>query len=240
MSDVIQLTHSDLLVERPFTDPDHIEADRAILHTMAQHAWKIADQTRSASAKNSPLTSYYPNAERWQKRTMLLNIPAMQTESVLTAVGFFGNKRAQVDPEIERHTFEAGSKLCEVLNDEPSMVCYMTRLLADSCNYANLVVMKTAQTIEEWRKNEIHQYVTATISPQYYYNVRIYSGEMHIQHPQQQVDPRAFSFALRRVKYFDYEQADTWHGVRLLEPSLSRPASHSPTSPFGVASEYMQ
>ena len=106
MSDVIHLTHSELLVERPFTDPDHIDADAAVMRTMAQQAWIIADQMRMVSIASTPPTVHYPTAESWQKRTMLLDMPAMHTESTLTVVGFFGNKRTQVDPDVEKTVYE--------------------------------------------------------------------------------------------------------------------------------------
>lgn len=225
MSDVIQLTHSELLVERPFTDPDHIEADAAVMRTMAQQAWIIADQMRMVSAAGTAPTVHYPTAESWQKRTMLLDMPGMHTESTLTVVGFFGNKRTQVDPDVEKTVYEAGRQLCQALRHEPSMVCYMTRLLADAHNYANLVVMKTAQTIEEWRKNEIHQHVTGIISPQYYSNVRIYSGEMHVEHDAPLNVERQFFLSLHRVKYFDYSCPSTWCGVRNLASAPPQPPS---------------
>jgi|GEM_PF-2424939 len=204
MEEMVQLTLNDLLVERPFTDPDHVAADSAIMRTMAMQAWNLSSQIHSP-------VNYYPCPNAWQKRTMLFDTSAMRNHELLSCVGFFGNKRVDVSPDLEREVSDAGKKLCDALYDLSSMVCYITNLLADAHNYANFVVMKSPQTIEEWRKNEIHQSVTALLSPSYYYNVRIYTGTLSV------LDSLcAFKLDLQSVKYFDYTQTEPWRAMRTL------------------------
>lgn len=219
MHDIAQLTPYDLLVERPFTDPDHVAADSAVLQTMAKQAWQTAEQARPPANTDSVPTFHFPHPDAWQKRTMLLDLPAMHTATQLTIVGFFGNKRSNIAPTVETDVFEAGQKLCAALRDHPSIVCYVTNLLADTQNYANLVVMKSVQTIEEWRTGELHQRVAESTSPQYYKNVRIYSGSLSVFSPGGHA-PRHFTVNLQKVKYFDYVEPSTWYGVRLLEQGL--------------------
>lgn len=225
MRDVAQLSYHDLLVERPFTDPDHVASDSAILLTAAKNAWSIAKQTMLSSGSITPQTIFYPEAEQWQKRTMLLCPSTMLTATSLTVVGFFGNKRTYVDMATEASVIEVGQQLCHALHQQNNIVCYVSKLLADAYNYANLVLIDSEQTIGNWRENEIHQQVTSVTSPKYYYNVRIYNGTLSIT-PQ----PHQLSLQLTQVKYFDYTSPETWYGIRQLSepPAIMSTASPHP------------
>lgn len=233
MRDVAQLNYHDLLVERPFTDPDHVASDSAILLTAAKNAWSLAKQTMLSSGSITPQTIYYPEAEQWQKRTMLLCPSTMLTATSLMVVGFFGNKRTDVDVETESSAVEVGHQLCCALYQQTNIVCYVSQLLADAYNYANLVVMDSEQTMANWRENEVHQRVSASISPKFYYNVRIYNGTISIT-PQ----PHQLSLNLIRVKYFDYTGPETWYGVRELSESPAIPSTANP--PFLMDQEVLQ
>ncbi|MEZ4863656.1 MAG: hypothetical protein R3C14_20210 [Caldilineaceae bacterium] len=211
MTEIVQLSQHDVLIERPFTNPDHIAADRAILQTIAHYVWQQHHELVAAGPTQQSFLCYYPTAQCWQKRLLLIHPEQLTPGQTLTMVGFLGQRRFEATPEIAARIMAMDEQLLLALGEAPGMVGYCSFLLVDGLNYANLVLMNSALTIDQWRQNELHQQINRFDSPQFYANVRIYSGLLTCHSPQ--LGPQV---ELQRVKYWDYQSTPTWHAVRLL------------------------
>lgn len=211
MEEVVQLSDRDVLVERPFTHPDHIAADAAILQTIAQNVWFQLDQPPLLTPASAAAPIYFPCERNWQKRLLILRAEALRVGHRLTLVGFFGQKNLRLDPQIYVEIMAADERLIRTLYDTPGVAGYCSVMLVDGLNYANLVLVNSEQVVERWRHNEVHRQVSDLLSPRYYANVRIYHGSLSFS---QNRGPR---LQLYRVKYWDFRDEPVWRGVRTLE-----------------------
>ena len=199
------LGKSDVLFERPFTHPWYISADRALL-------CQLIDELRDiVSTSIHPQMFFLPDRERWQKRIVITDAARLRANKKLTVVGFFGHKHISDDPAIEEEIRIAGQQLINCFRDFPDVVGYVTVLLADGRNFANLVLTKREETITQWRTAPLHCHAAETLSPVYYENVRIYNGILPVGLIE------SAQLRLTSVKYWDYQSTPTWHAVRKLE-----------------------
>lgn len=211
MEEILRLGRKQVLIERPFTNPDHITIDRVILRTMIDEVHRHI-RKQSIQVESSYL-HFFPSETRWQKRMIVTQPKKIFDGKVITLVGFFGKQRSPVCPHIAAKIFEMGKIFNEQIRQMPSIYAYYTWLLADEMNYANLVLLAQDEAISAWRKTTPHIFAKNTLSPQYYEYVRIYNGRF-CYYP----DTRRQSLKLCRVKYWDYRDPETWHAVRELGP----------------------
>ena len=129
----------------------------------------------------------------------------------VSVVGFFGQRRPDGSPEIAEKIEQANAMMLESFAEFPMLLGYVSRLLADGFNYANLVVLAHADGIETWRDREDHVPAATVLSRDYYSSVRIYNGAMpcglgcweHLR--------------LQLVKYWDYQEDPVWQAIRHYE-----------------------
>lgn len=216
MQEVFTLGRREVVVARPFTHPDHIAADTAVLRTMlAAVRQQLAHVP--ASQFRPPLVTCFPDEAGWQKRVFTVQPRYFREAEGLTAVGFFGQRRQAADPALVTKIRETGEQMLDALMELPGMVSYCSMLLADAFNYANLVLLVSEQSVAVWRQNATHQHVNAFVSPDYYANVRIYNGLL-LRGARDRC-----RLQLHRVKYWDYQETPTWRAVRLLAKDARRP-----------------
>lgn len=194
--------------DRPFTHPDHVPADRAVLGTLVRD---YHHHIRTATSPRQPVFRYVPRAERWYRRIVIPRPDDVMTRDRLAVVGFFGRVRPDVPPELEEQMAAVGKELAESVLVAPGVLGYVTHLLADECNYANLVVLESIEVITDWRGRPLHALAAAYLGPAYYLHVRIYQGHVNTsdltaENPVQ----------LAQVKYWDYRTEPAWHAIRRL------------------------
>lgn len=207
MNDPIRLGRYEAVVERPFTSPDHIDVDKAVLDTMVSEVFKhlLIDPERM----NSGYAYFFPSEQTWQKRIMLTRLHQISCGEPIAVVGFFGKRRPNVSSELDHEIFDFGRILATQIPNIPDILGYYTWMLADELNYANIVFLRNEEAIGKWRESSPHVYVKDVVSPNYYETVRIYNGRLTINR-----STRSHNLSLIRVKYFDYRQTPTWRGVR--------------------------
>lgn len=90
----------------------------------------------------------------------------------------------------------------------PILLAYVSRLLDDGFNYANLVVLAGADGIEAWRELPEHVQAASDLAPHFYNSVRIYNGSLltGLDHPE--------DLNLNVVKFWDYRGPRVWHATR--------------------------
>jgi len=207
MGRVVRLRPTEWPEHRPFADPGLVGRDRGILEQM------IRDLYASRGAEPQ-----FAKPKRGRDRLIVTDSGRTHGPQPVTVVGFFGQRRPDGSPEIAERIDQANAEMLEQFAQFPMLLGYVSRLLADGFNYANLVVLASADGIERWRDRQDHVPAATVLSREYYSSVRIYNGEMpcglgcweHLR--------------LRVVKYWDYRDQSTWKAIRDFElPPLTAP-----------------
>lgn len=216
MVDTVQLARAEILIDRPFTHPEHAEPDLAVLHYMLDDLRTQFERIPASHTSEQSITFHFPGERGYQKRIILFHPARLWDERPLTVIGFFGQRTMPRNVELEQAIFDIGHDLIHDLHQQPGIISYSTTLLADAYNYANLVLLDSAECIEQWRQNKTHQRVNDLLSPYYYANVRIYNGRLTpgglIHRPR---------IELVHVKYFDYQCPDPWRAIRMLHQPIA-------------------
>lgn len=209
MSPVISLTRAEVVVERPFTHPDHIFVDRAQLRRLINDLCKQLEEIPLGST--TPVTRYHPHDQRWQTRLIIPNPNRFYEPRPFAIVGFMARKRLDLTTELTSEITSLGNSIIANFVHFPDILAYHTCLLVDELNYANLVVLDNEAAIQKWRTVKPHPYATDIFSPKFYDYVRIYNGTLPVGGLL-----NSSLLQLKRVKYWDYRTAPTWRAIREL------------------------
>jgi hypothetical protein len=184
-------------LDRPFTDPRLVGPDRAILIGMIRdlHSRRTAPQQI-----NRP--------KQGRDRFIVTDAGRSHGKSPVAIVGFFGQRREDGSSLVADEIEEINSTMLANFSSFPPLLGYVSRLLADGFNYANLVVLTSSDAIRLWRERSDHVPAAADLSPLYYSSVRIYNGAIpcglgcweHLR--------------LDVVKYWDYSDHPVWRATR--------------------------
>ena len=206
----VHLDMADVVVERPFTHPDHVCLDRAaVCRLIDELCWEMETLPPTA---NDSITTYFPHSTNWQKRMVIPNPSRLMNPKPLAIVGFFGCVRRTIPPAIKQQIAEGDKQLLDNFAHFPAVLAYSSRMLPDELNFANLVVLNSEDAIMKWRDYPPHPYLTDVVSPDFYEYVRIYNGRLPSGGLQ-----NSSLLQFMRVKYWDYRVSPTWRAVRLLQ-----------------------
>lgn len=207
MRRVVRLGPTEWPEHRPFTDPGLVDRDRGVLEEMIRDLYARREATPQLAK---------PKLGR--DRLIVTDSGRAHGTHPVVVVGFFGQRRPDGSPEIAEKIDQVNATMLERFGHFPLLLGYVSRLLADGFNYANLVVLAAAEGIELWRDREDHVPAATVLSREYYSSVRIYNGEIpcglgcweHLR--------------LGVVKYWDYRDDIVWQAIRDYElPALSAP-----------------
>lgn len=123
----------------------------------------------------------------------------------LTAVGFFGHPRDDVDHGI---LFELEDELVagmEAYADAGLLTYYDVEL--PKSRYGNLVLFATPDIPAEWVADAVHRRAVE-ISPRHYYDVRLHKGRI----AGRLLDGGGLT--IERTKYFDFAGEEEWRALR--------------------------
>lgn len=204
MSSNFILRAADVVIGRPFTHPNHISADKAILQYLARELQLMLSHPVREIATPRTFCLQPDGQQDWERRVVLVQPERLRVIRPITVVGFFGQRRADVDT-VTAANFDQ-TLLAEFPN-QPDLLSYSTTLLADG-NYANLVLFANEEGLLHWSRSVAHAQAASVFAPNYYETVRIYNGSL----PNGIENPNSLSFA--RAKYFDYLSHPLWHAVR--------------------------
>lgn len=197
-----------------FADPQHTYSDKATLSSMLQQFAAALAANRDAAG---PVVAFEPDQAGWTRRSMITDPSVFAGLGIVTVVGFFGTRRHDVSDDVASQIEQLSSALFDAIPDVPGVYAYVTQLLVDEYNYANLVLVDNAEVIEAWRDTAPHPVAAATVSPDYYEHVRIYNGAVPAV---AMSDPRALR--IHCVKYWDFRQSPPWTAVREYGPAARR------------------
>lgn len=206
MENVVQLSPTDILAERPFTHPTHISGDLSTLRYMARQLCLTLQNPHMPSHSPQTILFNLPEKGSWIHRQVLANPQHFTERGLIHVVGFFGQSRSQADIELAQ---EFDKTLMKEIPQHEGLISYSTMLLNDG-NYANLVLFTNEAAQVGWSRSEAHAKAVYELSPSYYHSIRIYNGRL--PHGIQRSD----ALTLHKARYFDYDQTPMWRGVRTL------------------------
>ncbi|GAB4431612.1 MAG: hypothetical protein OHK0015_18280 [Chloroflexi bacterium OHK40] len=201
------LAPAELVPGRPFTDPERIDTDLAVLDAMRTTLHAVV--ATIAEAPDGLI--YLPEADGRTHRVVLLNRAGLLAPVPLAVVGFFGERRHGAEDE---RLAALDAELIDELRSHPYMLSYSSRELA-SGRWANLVLLTDYQGASRWRASARHSYAVAHVAPEAYSRIRLHNALL----PGGLGGPPMIHV---RTAYYDFEGPTLWHAVR--------PARNAPTA----------
>ena len=130
---------------------------------------------------------------------------ALRRARRLTAVGFFGRARADVD-QLPIHQLEAG--IVDTLETISGVLCYYDLALAEG-GYGNLILCSAPDAPTHVQDHPLHRRAVE-LTPHHYHCVRLHTGAV----------PGRFTgdagLVLERTRYYDFDSDPPWLAVRNL------------------------
>lgn len=207
MERLIRLAPTEWPVDRPFTNPAMLEHDRAILVDMIRDL----DSRRESSPQ-------LDQPKQGRDRLIVTDAGRAHGASPAAIVGFFGQRREDGSTQVAAEIEKVNATMLRGFASFPLLLGYVSRLLPDGFNYANLVVLASSDGIRLWRNRDDHVPAASQLSPRYYSSVRIYNGAV----------PCGLGcwdhLSLDVVKYWDYVDVPVWQAVRTIpQPPVTGP-----------------
>jgi hypothetical protein len=199
----IPLGSDELIPERPFTHPGHIEMDCAILSHMAEQVCMVLEMHLSALQAGRTVFMDEPDG-RPHRFYITRPMELLQAKHIFL-VGFFGQKRKGMAMDYFENLDD---RLVKQIPSFEGILSYSTMTLPDG-DCSNLVLLMENEMKTKWAEGEIHQKAVA-LSPGYYRSVRINNG----------VFPNGVlqfdTLRITQVKYYDYYDDPPWKAIRRL------------------------
>jgi hypothetical protein len=201
---VMTLGPDEVVRDRPFTHPRHIQGDVNTLRHMVDQLALFLEQYGGDKPEH-PVLAHRPDRRSWAYRLLIARPGPLSGPGPLSIVGFLGQRLAEADVAAAN---EFDKILLEEIPEYPGLLSYSTMALV-SGNYSNLVVFSDPRVKEQWSQSKAHAQAVRKLAPDYYSSVSLYNGLL----------PRGIhnSNALRltRIKYFDYQSEPRWRAVRV-------------------------
>jgi hypothetical protein len=198
----------EFLADRPFTDPANTEREADIMRSMLEHERGLT--RRWAEAGSDAPAKVVSNENDDAGLRHLLVIPSTQAlieRSDLTAVGFFGKAREEVDHGVLFDLEEELIARMEQYGEVGLLSYYDVELALPKGSYGNLILFSTPEVPKEWYEDEVH-HRAVKVSPGHYHTIRLHKGHL----PGRVLD--GGRLVIDRTKYLDFEEPDIWFGLR--------------------------
>lgn len=198
----------EVLSERPFTNAENTTREVDVMRYMLEEERELA--RRWAEAGEDAPQDFVVREQDEEGRRHLLVVPStrsMVAAADVTAIGFFGRVREDVDHSI---LFGLEDQLVERMagyGEAGLLSYYDVELVAPKGAYGNLILFSTADVPEAWYRDEVHRRAV-DLSPGHYYEVRLHKGTV--------AGPLldGGQIEVERTKYFDFKETDVWFGLR--------------------------
>lgn len=215
----VYLDTSELVPDRPFTNPEHNPDDLAMLEYMAKRLRYVLNQPDAVRHYPRPFVLYLPESGGLRLRLAITNPDGLlSNKDDLLVVGFCGQKR----PEAERSQVEAVDiELVSEFLQHPYLLSYCSLELKCG-NWCNLVLFSHSVGLRHWATSRRHAYAALELAPNYYLSIRLHNGQL----PGGLMS--GHKIRLTRTKYFDYRGETIWRALRELRP-VEQPSRYSPT-----------
>jgi hypothetical protein len=197
------LAPDEILVGRPFTHPELTRREADIMRALLKRERQYVQSWRGESRSEQIVREHDDEAHRH-----LLVVPdaqALVEASGLTAIGFFGRPRDDVDHTV---LFELEDELVERMRGAGSigLLSYYDVEFVKGA-YGNLVPFSTPDGPKEWSVDTVHRRAV-DVSLGHYHEVRLHRGSI----PGRLLD--GGELAITSTRYLDFAGPTIWQGVR--------------------------
>jgi hypothetical protein len=207
MDEEVRLGPAESVPERPFSDVERNHVDLEAMRLMLTRLREVLEAGEDEE-RSPPRIVRLTEAGR-SHRIVILNPEGLRGEVDLTAVGFFGQSR----PDLDRATFEelqtVDWELVGEFSQHPGVLSYSTLELEDG-NAADLALLSDPGASQHWMTSTRHAYAANELSPRCYSSVRLHSGLLP-GGVRSGRDP-----VLLQTKYLDFRAEKPWRALRLL------------------------
>lgn len=207
MSNLVQLTTTAVEPERPFSDVDNSREDLAAMRYMAERLRAVLSETATAPEQAFPLTIELTHDDRRQLRIVINQWSALTDGEDIQVVGFFGQRREEVDPMIDADKDTIDDELIQEFPSYPGVLSYSS-LEMPSGEYGNLVLLRGAEAAGHWMTSARHSYATRVIAPKFYCTIRLHNAAIAGGLGSNN------DIVMQRTKYYDFRGDWPWLAVR--------------------------
>jgi len=197
---------NDVLLERPFTAAGHTARELDVMRTMLEYERRRGREWLEADGE-APREHVVREHDEERHRHLLVvpDTRALVAASDVTAVGFFGSPREDVDHSV---LFELEEELVARMHAYAGMglLSYYDVEMPKGA-YGNLILFSTPDVPVEWHADAVHRRAVE-ISPSHYHAVRLHKGS---------ISGSLLGdgdIAIERTKYFDFTGGVLWRGLR--------------------------
>jgi hypothetical protein len=198
--DAVELSANEECAGRPFAAPTHTVRDAGIMQRMLE---RLRVMVPGRCGDETGLVVCEPDSDGHRHWIRAPDVAALRAAGGMTAVGFFGRARADVD-QLPIHELEGG--IVDTLETISGVLCYYDVALADG-GYGNLILCATPDTPKRVDTHPLHRRAVE-LTPLHYHCVRLHTG----------VVPGRFlgddKLVVQRTRYYDFDCDPPWLAVR--------------------------
>ncbi len=198
----VELSANEECAGRPFAAPAHTVRDAGIMQTMLE---RLRVRVAGCSGDTTGLLIREPDSDGHRHWIRAPDLAALRAAAGMTAVGFFGRARTDID-HVPIDELEAG--IVASLETIPGVLCYYDVALADG-GYGNLILCAAPDAPKRVDGHALHRRAVE-LTPRHYHSVRLHTG----------VVPGPFlgadSLVIERTRYYDFDCDPPWLAVRNL------------------------
>lgn len=148
----VRLGPVETVAGRPFSDLERNEMDLAAMRLMAARLREVLE----SGVEPAPVPWILSRSEAGRHhRIVVLNRDALLSERDLTAVGFFGQSRPDLDPAAWNELQTVDWELVEEFGRHPGVLSYSTLELPNR-DYGDLALLTDSQACEHWMASAKH------------------------------------------------------------------------------------
>lgn len=192
--------------DRPFTAIEMTHRDRVVLYSILADVRQVVVEVEEGIRDVGPYQKLSWRVEGLTHRLLLCDINRVRAHPGLCVVGFFAEKREDVDVSPLE---EANSEIVTEFVKYPGILAYASVELFEG-HWANMVLHDDPVDTSFWRQSKMHARAVETLSPKHYFNVRIHNGRLTsgiFDRP---------TVEIYRTKYYDYSGPVEWRAEREL------------------------
>lgn len=198
----------DVLSEKPFTDAENTVREAEVMRRMLGLERERARAWAEAGPEG-PATIVIREEDDAGLRHLLVvpSVPSLLQSPRLTAIGFFGRAREDVDHSALFGLEDDLIDRMPTYGEAGLLSYYDVELDPLKGSYGNLILFSTPDVPEEWYRDTVHQRAVE-LSPGHYHEVRLHKGSI----PSGILD--GSELTIERTKYVDFSEGETWFGLR--------------------------
>jgi hypothetical protein len=202
MRATLELAADEECASRPFSAAEWTDREARIMQGMLA---RLRAQERRWPTDGTGFLLCRPDLDGHRHWIRVPDCAALRRARRLTAVGFFGRARADVD-QSSIHQLEAG--IVDTLETIPGVLCYYDLALAEG-GYGNLILCSVPDAPTHVHDHPLHRRAVE-LTPHHYHWVRLHTGAVTGRFTGNA------GLVVERTRYYDFDSDPPWLAVRNL------------------------